>query len=481
MTSNSVRSSTGLGKLLAISSLATAAGLFASIARGKITAVTIGLGGLGTTSEIQQTVAFVMVPLAVFSGPALTTALLTDRICALRALLSARAFTLVCGLILTPVAIGIGLLLFKGETRREALWLALSAVFALATALFAVEQASLLAFQKVKQAGLLSVLQAVTQTIGVAVGTTLGGIDGQFICLAIASLAVLPVALYVSSQHLPPELARASSVLTHPRDWDRSFLASAALLGLATAASGFAAQGMWSLFRFVVHNDEGAIGNGLLQAARTTAVAYFGLVLQGLSTVVFPLFAAAKTPVALDAVLRRAIRLILLFAPPVILAAMSVRRPILVLLFAPDFANASELAGLFMASDLSKAFVWALGGPLLYLGKARAFVLAEITSTGLLLLSSMCLYWWRGTAGIGAGHIIGYSLSIATNALFLRKTLGVGPTGREVLVCLLGTIALSSLSTLSLRYPGAVTEIAMLLFATAWLVVSIRIYRKQST
>jgi O-antigen/teichoic acid export membrane protein len=463
-----------LERLLAISTLSTIATLIASIARSKVTAATLGPTGVGIASELQQTVSFVMIPLTIAAGPALTIALRASPAAAGRALATARGWTVVAGIVLTPVAVVTGLALFDVPHGGDWGWLVLTALFSVCTALITIEQALLIAFFKTWQAGALSLLQAVVQTGAVATATVLFGLAGQFWALALSAGVMVPVATLVASR----TMSQAGSALIEaasPLTFDRAFLKQAAVLGVVTLTSGTTSAAMWSLFRYLVHEHGGAAENGLLQAARTLAVAYFGIVLQGMSSVVFPMFAAAKSTDELQTSLRRTLRLLLLLAPPIILAAIASRRVLLGLLYSDSFLGASSTIGFFMASDLAKAFVWALGGPLLYAGRPRAFVLAELSSTGLILVASVIGYSTLGLSGIGLGHLFGYLASIPTNMFFVRQELHIGPSVSEILVCVSLSLVLCGVA---LFVSAPVGEVACLLTSAVWFSMGLLWYRR---
>jgi O-antigen/teichoic acid export membrane protein len=253
-----------------------------------------------------------------------------------------------------------------------------------------------------------------------------------------------------------------------------AFLRQAAAIGLASAVAGFSSQGMWNVFRVLVHQDGGAVANGFLQASRTIAVAYFGVVLQGLSAVIFPLFAAARGTEELSATVHRALRLVVGFGPAVVLGALATRRLMVTLLFSGAFESSSELTGLLMAADLAKAVVWALGGPLLYTGRASAYVRAELFGTAALMACSLALYPWIGMNAIGVGHVLGYCVSLFLYAAVLRSATGVVTSRRALFAVLAMTAALTACAVAP---PNLFVEGTMLVVAGGWFAIAFLRFR----
>lgn len=404
-------------RLLLVSSVASALVTAVTMARSKVTASMLGPEGLGLFAEITQVVALVMIPVSFAAGPSLTLALSKPGEEGPRALRSARQFTLVLGLAAALIAVGVGVATFGPPSAVHFRWLILASLAAVGGSLVGVENTVLVARARLGASGALNIVQGLLLGTMSIVGTFVLGLDGQFAAAGLAAMALVPIARTVTAR-MAPDLGPTAA---GPLDW--GFFRAAVLVGAAGLFAALTSQAMWSLFRWLIHQGGGAAANGQLQAARAVGVAYFALVLQSMGNVIFPSYSAARNSEDLRQSMRRAMALVLRYAPPVILVAIAVRRPLMHALYSADFDEAAHAVGYQMAADLAKGVAWAMGGTLLYRGKVRGFVVAEAAATVALTIAGVILAQRLGVKGIALAHLVGYTLSLFTNAWVVRRSL----------------------------------------------------------
>jgi enterobacterial common antigen flippase len=403
--------------LTAVSSFLTIA---LTIVRSKVSATALGPDGLGVISEVTQVAALVTVPLAVLAGPALTRSLAnseTDADGARRALQSSIRLGLIAGLAVPALSALGGMLAFRtfDNSSDRVIWTGLAGVAAWAAGFIAIISTSLIASRRPIRASLIGLAQNTLMAIGSVVGTLVAGITGQLIGVAVGGALLLPWAAR--------SLWSALALLKSPRvtlGW--SYLQFALRVGAATLASGFLAQGLASLYRWLAFEHGGSEANGQLQAVMAVSATYFGVVLTSLGVIAFPAFAAARDTEELNGAVNSTVQRVLRLAPPIILIAFAARVPVMRLLYSARFEAASGVLGVQMAGDLPKAVAWALGAPLLLRGHIRAFVIADLLANGALALAAAILVPRYGLAGFGFAYVAGYACALITNALLLWHT-----------------------------------------------------------
>ncbi len=243
-------------------------------------------------------------------------------------------------------------------------------------------------------------------------------------------------------------------------DW--SFAKTALTLGASGLLSAALTQAMWSAFRVVIHSTGGAEANGQLQAARMLTVTYFGVALQSMGNVVFPSYTQTHDTTELKTRITEALDMVLRFVPPLLFIGIALRTPIIHILFSSKFDEAAQAAGLQMASDMAKAAAWATGGALLFKGRLRSFMMAEVTATAFLAASGLILGTKFGIQGIAAAHLIGYTASTFTNAWFLKEELGIRLSLRHQTMPVVWTIVLASVAA-ALQLNDWLTPVAVAL------------------
>ncbi|MCI0669447.1 MAG: hypothetical protein L0Y64_03180, partial [Myxococcaceae bacterium] len=175
----------------------------------------------------------------------------------------------------------------------------------------------------------------------------------------------------------------------------------------------------------------------------------------GLATFAFPRYAAATTPEDLTREVDDAGRFVLRSAPPVALAAIALVDLVIEFLYSGQFSPAAGLLAWQLVGDLPKALSWVLGGPLLYRGKVRAFLVAELFylvafGGGALV----CIPLW-GLEGVGFAYAFAYVAFLLVVFRLLRSACGVR-SGPGPLWRMLGLTLGAAAFVVAIRcWPGA--------------------------
>ncbi|MBI3185476.1 MAG: oligosaccharide flippase family protein [Myxococcales bacterium] len=406
----------------AVSSLAT---LGLSMIRTKVAAIFLGPTGLGTAAEIIQWVTLATVPATLIAGPALVRAA-----SAARAEGDRRALERVCSTGLTGI-LGLGaacglVAVIAGRSILPSPWaqsagplVLLAAIATIAMALSVLPQQLLIAFGELRWLSVVTIAGAAISTVVVAVATGLGGLSGHFMGLAGGAAITAVVAYLLTSRRLPQFSLR-------PRlgvDW--GFAQRVASVGLTSLIAGAATQAALTLIRFVLDKAGGAELNGYFQAAWSISTAYMTIVLSSLGNYVFPRYSTAPTREALVAEVDSSYKFVLRVTPPVVLAVIGIKDILVRVLFAKSFESAVPLLGLLAAGDIARGVAWVVGGPLLYRGKVKAFLLSEVLGAGGVALASALLVPRLGLIGVGYAYALNGIISAWQCSIILRYSCGV--------------------------------------------------------
>jgi O-antigen/teichoic acid export membrane protein len=415
--------SIGVAALLGlVSSVATA---FLAIARSKVTALVLGPVGIGMSAEITQLVTMANAPVGLTSGPSLIGAVAEAREKKDPAGVDAAYQTSLTGTLILSVVGGLAAVLMGfwllPEPWGASVWplTALGAMTAVVTAWSGLVAQLLTAAGKLRLLAIVGVLTAAVGTVLVVIGTFFFGLAGQFVGVAIAGVASLPIAWAVTTRALP-------GVVLRPRwRFDGPYARRALHVGVATLVAGVTTQAILFSIRWSLEARGGPALNGQFQAAWSIGGTYFALVLSSLGNFSFPRYAAAPTPSALEGEIRTAVKFILRTAPPIILIAIAFRVEIVRILYSHKFDDATDLLGLQMAGDLAKAVAWAQAGPLLYRGKVNAYLVTEIVGATLMIGTSLALIPLFGLVGVGYAYISTYVAYLIVTALIVKRACGV--------------------------------------------------------
>lgn len=414
-----------IGNAALLGAVSTAATVGFSIARSKVTALVLGPTGVGVTAEILQLVTLAMAPVVMFSGPVLVSKLAAAQARGDTAAINRlqdTAWTLsgLTALVAAIAAVVSGLFLLPAPWGPSA-WVltALASAGALVGVLINIPTQSLVVFGKLRVLMLLGIGTACLQTLLVIAATTMLGLKGQFLALALGPLLGLLLATFTSARHIP--------TLRWRRRWllDRSFLQDALRFGGTALASALGLQVALFVLRTALEAKGGPALNGQFQAAWSIGSVYFGFVLGGIGTFAFPRYAAAQTVDELATEVRNASRFVLRVAPPVILGMVALRAPLVHLLYSEKFDEAIPLMGLMMVGDLARAMVWVQHGPLLYRGRLRAYLAVEVFGVICIGAGGAVLVPSMGLVGIGYAYTGASLLSMLTSAWALRLSTGV--------------------------------------------------------
>jgi O-antigen/teichoic acid export membrane protein len=219
--------------------------------------------------------------------------------------------------------------------------------------------------------------------------------------------------------------------------------------------------------RWTLEANGGPALNGQFQAAWAIGAAYFGLVLSSLGNYAFPRFAAAPDERALTKELDDTLHFLLRTTPPLVMLAIAFRREIVELLYSHKFDPAIELVGIQMTADVAKAVSWAHGGPLLYRGRVRTYLVTELTASGLMIAGVIPLVRAYGLDGAGHAYVITYCAYVAITAVALRFDSGVPLRIRYLVATAMATAALIVVLPLERRVPEVRWFLAAA--ALAWL------------
>jgi O-antigen/teichoic acid export membrane protein len=440
-----------------------AAGLttLTSIARSKVTALVLGPVGMGQTSELNQTLALVFVPMGLIGGVALVRGIahaagdpsaqqrLYDGFATLLAL---------AGLVLVPIAVLSVWLVFRGRPPEGAAWLGLmGAMTGVLGGLLALPSQWMMATGRSREYALISSVMAIGGAAFGMAGTWLWGIPGQFASALVGTVVVGLASWPFFTRRLP-----GLRLLPRPM-LDMALVREVLLLGSTSVVAGLAMQGALSVIRWSLHAHGGDAANGQFQAAWAVASTYFGMGLAGLGTVYFPRYGLARGPAELAVEIHSATAMVLRQAPPLILLAMAVRVPLIHALYSDRFNLAAEMVGFQMAGDLCKGISWAQAGPLLYRGKVRAFLLSEALGAVALALPTVVLAPWLGAEAASVGYLIGYSFYVVLTKVIVERACEVKLPWGPVLMALAFGVAAAGLALVtmhSLAWSAAVALVA---------------------
>lgn len=455
-----------IGDAALLGVIGAAAGLAATVARTKVTALVLGPAGIGKAAQILQVVASVNVPVAVFTGPALVKVVAEarrrgdpDAI----ARVVRTSTTIILGLSLLGCALS--LLLGRAwlpEAWGPAAWplVLLAAVAALLSAWATIPQQVLTAHTQLKQ---LAALRLAIAFIGVALtcaATYLFGLPGQFLALALAAAITLPLALLVTRRTLALPWAPTLAI-------DRSFVKSALVLGSSALAASYALNGATMMIQRTLERHGGSADIGQFQAAWAIGATYFGILLDGVGTYVTPRYAAVQTSRELAEEIDNAARFVFRVVPPALLAAIVLRRVAVRALYDHRFDAAIELVGLQMVADMCKTISWVQAGPLLYRNKVRAFLVVELSGWLALALGAVLLVPRYGLLGVGYAYLgmnVGYTIF---SAVVVAKACDVPLDLQRVARTLLFTAG--AFAVLVLDRAFAATRWVALAVALVWL------------
>lgn len=423
--------SPSLGDAFLLGMVASVATALTGLGKAKVAAWYLGPEGVGLLAEVNQAVQLAFVPVTMIAGPALVTGV--SRAVAAgdharagwlqRAALGALALSGGLG-----VLAAIGLARLSPPAGAEGSvddLVVLAAVAALVGAVAMVHRQVLVGGTRLRAVTGVGLAESLVLLLAVAVGTAVGGVAGHLVGALVAALLVLPAWSVV--------VARGGADYRPGVRLDPAFLGETARLGLSSLVAGTALHGALWLIRGALGGaggEEGDAWNGYFQAAWSVGTMYLTLVLNGLSSFVFPRYAAAEDEAALAREIEAASAFVLRVTPPVVLLAVALRVPLLHALYSAEFRPAATLFGLLLAGDMAKVLAWCQGGVLLYRGHAAASAL--VASTVWVLFGGLA--WWGvgrwGLDAVGAAYALAFVAQVGVTGLGLWWVTGIRPSFR---------------------------------------------------
>jgi O-antigen/teichoic acid export membrane protein len=455
-----------MGRAATLGLLSSGAGVLIGIARSKVTAHVLGPEGIGQSAELNQLIGLAMVPVAMFTGPALLSMIAkaradNDLAGLTRTYRSAMSAVLTVGGVTLTAAVIAGYWVLPASWGR-ALWPLLfpAALTALIGQLAGIPNQVLTPYGLLRTVTFQTFLVSLVGSLLGVLGTIWFGLRGQFYGVLAATLLLAPTAFWLASKRLPTFSWRFRPEI------DPAFLKYAGALGVSSLVVGLANQGFLIGVRSALESAGGPEFNGQFQAAWLVGTTYFGMIGTSLGNFAFPRYAAARTVAELESEVVAAMAFVHRLMPPMVLTLIAVRAPILRLLYSHRFDPAIELLGLLLISDIIKGPAWVIAGPLLYRGKVVAMLIVE--SVGCALLAGLAWFFVPrlGLAGVGVGAVVSYALYTIVSAVALKQSCGVALPWRTYGITAASALVAGASLWCSTRWP--VSGILVLGVAVVW-------------
>jgi O-antigen/teichoic acid export membrane protein len=409
-----------LGRAAVLGGLGALGSVGASVLRAKAAAIFLGPSGVGLAAEVLQWVTLLNVPVASFSGPALTQALVrskgeTETSATVSASLT---WTFVSSVVLGALAVAAAPLVLSRSSGSAPFWLVALAVVGIgAASTCSVLITTLVAFGRLRTVAVSQLVVAVVGAAFVVSFTWLLGVPGQFLGIAVGALLGVP--LYLRG------VRRFGTGIGFRPCLDRKFFGAAASTGVVSLIAGAGIQGALFTIRWTLGAYGGAEWNGQFQAAWAVGSLYLGVVLNGLGSFVQPRYASALDSNALSVEVNETARFVMRLAPPVILLLLVFRAIGIQLLYSHAFDLAINILGWQLVGDTSKCLAWVYASPLLYRGQRRAYLVTESFAAVTLAVLALVLIPSFGATGAGMAYCICYVLYAPVCAIALSVSCGV--------------------------------------------------------
>lgn len=426
------------------------------VVRSKLVAVKLGPLGVGIVAEVTQLLTLAGVIATVASSPALLRWISesirdNDGERLDRGLGTSLALAVVLGGIATVACVVVAPWLLPSDwpVNRE-LAVALSGVSIMLYAMTACVLTVHVGASDLTAISLSSLGGGILGTLALVVLVWFGGLQGQFIAIAVggAFAFAVPVVLLRRRKRPPVSLRPA---------WDGEFARQAFTIGATSLVSGFVAQGLLTAIRFILEHEgartEGAVLNGNFQAAYVIGTTYFQAVLQGVGQFYFPRYAAARTADELTNEVHGAASFVLRYTPMLAFLAISYADVIVHALYSDKFRLASEMLGFMLAADILKAASWSYAGPLPMRGRVSAFLVTEVSAFAL----GIPLYWmaihFLGPQAVGVGMLGNTAIYLMVAMAVTRRSCGVRAEPRHIVAALGLALSAAGYAFLLVRYP----------------------------
>ncbi len=415
----------GLAGAVAVGAMAAIISAVGSLIRSKSSALALGPAGVGLIAEVQQLLALVQVPVSTLVGAGLTKTLVEANAVGSEAMRrrvrdATTAVLLVAGA-MAVLGVPLAALVLDGEGDVASLTqtVALAGVGAVATACLSVYAQSLTIWRRFTSSAAVTSTSVFISAIASALLVFLVGVDGVFIGLIVGPAVAFPIAMQQmrrwggAGSWLPSGRVEFAPLVTSIR------IGGAALVGSLVTQSAL------SVLRWALIDSGGRETHGLFQSAWALDMLFTGLLTTGLSSYFFPRFAATKSTEELQTEVVAAARFMLLVGTPAVVLFAATRHVLLLVAYSERFSDASVVVGLFAVGDALKLIGWVSAAPLLYLGRARAFMLTEGLAAGTLALVGVVLVPRLGLVGGGLAQVCMYFVYLVVTRVVLARTLRV--------------------------------------------------------
>jgi O-antigen/teichoic acid export membrane protein len=322
------------------------------------------------------------------------------------------------GLVLCGVVVVVGPAFMPHEPRAM-LAFGLAAIGAAAGVWRTLPSQALLAVHQIRASTVITIVASFLGAVLICAGTYAYGVMGQLVATAGAALVAWPVGIAIAKRAWP--IVRMTP---RPRI-DGAVLRKATAIGGASLVAGLSMQGALSIVRWALDRTGGTEDNGQYQAAWLVGTNYLTVVLASLGSVVFPRYAAADGPAALEASVEEAGRFMMRVAPPVVLIGIALRAPAIRVLYSDRFGPAAEVLGIMMAGDVAKAVAFVQAGPLLYRGHVRTFIAGEVISAAFQAVAALVLVPRLGPLGAAWACTLNYVLYAIASAYVVERACGI--------------------------------------------------------
>lgn len=194
-----------------------------------------------------------------------------------------------------------------------------------------------------------------------------------------------------------------------------------AKLGVSMTIAGFVGTFSTYILNAFISSKGGVDQVGLYNAGWGIVGQYTGIIFTAMATDYFPRLSAIKddNDKVMDLVKQQAETALLIMTP--LLALLIITMPIVIkILYTPAFLPVIMFANLTVLGMQFKAVSWALGYIYLAKGEGRLFLIIEIVSGSVTLLSNLLLYHFFALNGLGISFIITFMLGMAFSFIFLK-------------------------------------------------------------
>jgi PST family polysaccharide transporter len=204
--------------------------------------------------------------------------------------------------------------------------------------------------------------------------------------------------VYVTKIRIPP-----SELLTEAKGLLR--------LGIVFMGSGVVTVGVIYLVRVLITREFGLRATGLYEASYTLSNVYVSYVLSAMTADFYPrLTGVSEQNIVATRVVNEQIEVGLLLTMPGLLALMAMAPFILSLLYSPEFVLAYDILRWQMLGTFLRVITWPLGFIQLAKGRGKIFLLTEIASNAILVISMWLGIKYFGLPGAGMAFFVLYIL-----------------------------------------------------------------------